>query len=234
MRRYDDNNRFGFSLVEVLVATTLSLILFAAGGLLFRTGIVTWRTGEANMRLQASLRYTLERVRTELRQADAAHVQIIDGAGFGDSDSVVFSIPVVCNSGPITLCERDCDLITAGDQNCLRICEWVEIAGDENFIWGAPLTWGCNKSSCMDADNDCGTYDYKYVRYWINIDQKLEREVLDSLGAVVVSQELMPELVDLQFSLNGSVITIDVTAQQGAGTERIRTAQISTDLYLRN
>lgn len=210
------NNLNGFSLVEMMTVITLTLILFAAGGRIFSSGVSTWDSADSHVKMQENLRQTLDRLASEIRLSNTApgegSLQIIDGAGLDSSDAIKFSIPVIC----------------ASDANLME--------NDAVAHWGAPLTWGCKQSSCMDANNSCSTIEYKYVYYVLNADGRLERRVLDGTSVPVSVEDMGVDLVDLQFSVNsdGRVVTINATVEQQTQKGRVLTAQASVDVYLRN
>lgn len=204
----------GFSFVEMLVAITLAVILLGAGGVMMISGHETWSAGDAHIKMQENVRLALDRMASELRLSNTisgqGDVQIIHGAGLGGSDAIKFSIPVVCQTGAELM------------------------INDAVAHWGAPLRWGCRDSSCMDADNNCATIDYKYIYYTVNANGHLERRVLDSMSVPVVVETMAPELTDLRFFLNGSVLTITVTVQEETQGGRIVSYTTSQDVYLRN
>jgi len=214
MRQQSIFSNRGLSFAEMLVAITLAVILLGAGGVMMISGHETWGAGDAHLKVQDSVRFALDRMVSELRLSNTVSgqgdVQIINGAGLGNSDAIKFSIPVVCQTGA--------DLMI----------------NDAVAHWGAPLRWGCKDASCMDADNNCATVDYKYIYYRVENDGFLERSVLDSLSVPVTIQNMNARLTDLQFSLNGSVLTITVTTQEETQKGRVVSYTTSQDVYLRN
>lgn len=203
------------------------------------TGKDTWLTTDVHIRLQENLRRTLTKVSKELHETgpSSGGLTISDGAGVGGSDIITFSMPIVCESGGSII-----------DGN-------GDVAN-----WGAPLTWGCTDSTCMDADNDCGTVDYDVVRYLLDANGQLLRRVLNTSGGIVREDIFAEDLTDLQAitrvaedtNLNGvldagedensntlldggiTVIILTATAQRNADNARQVTATNSVNIYLRN
>jgi len=204
----------GLSFIEMLVAITLAVILLGAGGVMMISGHETWSAGDAHIKIQENVRLALDRMASELRLSNTVSgqgdVQIIHGAGLGGSDAIKFSIPVVCQTGAELM------------------------VNDAVAHWGASLRWGCKDASCMDADNNCATVDYKYIYYRIENDGFLERRVLDNTNTTVVLVNMDAQLTDLRFFLNGSVLTITVTVQEETQGGRIVSYTTSQDVYLRN
>lgn len=200
----------GYTLVEVMVSTLILAVFCAAGYTILSSGRAAWTTAETNIALQESLRKSFAKLPAELRQSDTAHVQISDGTGTGGSDVIRFSIPVICHSG-------DNVINTNGDV----------------AHWGAPLTWGCTASTCMDADDDCSTTDYAFVQYLIN-NGALVRRVLNAEGNAVAETTVAENITDFQATLAGGVVHLTVTATQKTATARILTTSVPEDVYLRN
>ncbi|MEW5895477.1 MAG: prepilin-type N-terminal cleavage/methylation domain-containing protein [Candidatus Omnitrophota bacterium] len=231
----------GFTFIEMLVTLALTLILFAAGGNIFMSGNAIWDTGDSHVRLQENLRFTLERIASEVRESNAEHIDV-------DTNGVIkFSVPVQCETGARKFCVekyRSTDQGAAkacveeypvfGGDDCIKVCEPDEITNDENMIWGATLHWDCKTASCMDADDDCDNIEYKFISYHVNSNNKLMRSVLDETDALVSEEDMGAELFDLQFALAGSVLTITAVAQEVENDGRVLTEQTSLDVYLRN
>jgi len=237
-------NTKGFTLPEVLISVAILAATVGITAQIFLSGQNTWFTSDAKIQMQESLRKALYRVGTELRQAtgkrtftdgsfcdvlDAPtactpHIYVQSGAGVSGSDIVRFEMPVVCQSN----------------------AAYLNNAGDIAH-WGAPLTWGCSAYTCMDANNDCGTVEYKFVEYRLNSSKQLVREVLDASLVVkrtdVIADNITgfqaAQTIDTQSTAATSddvVIKITLTAavQKQAANRRILTAQASLEVYLRN
>ena len=204
----------GFTLVELLVVTAIFSFMLAGGYLILASGQNAWQLTDAQIELQNSLRRTLERVSSELRETGPAGggLTIANGGGINGSDIIKFSMPVVCQAGGSV----------------------INVNGDVAY-WRAPLTWGCRQSTCMDKDNDCATVDYKYVEYRLNASNQLVRRVLDSGSSLVREDIFAQNITDLQASLQGAaVVTITATASTKTGLNRQVTAANTMNVYLRN
>ena len=208
----------GFTMVELMVVLAISsfMLLGIFGALL--TGQAAWFSADASMELREGVRSAAEKISRELRESgfDAAavyQVTIGDGTGVNGTDTLRFSMPVLCNSAAILL----------------------NASGDIAY-WGAPLTWGCTTSSCMDADNVCATVDYKYVQYEINASNQLIRKVLNPALAVVRQDIITPNMIDIQVtkSADQNVVTVQLTAQKQSGMHRMINLTKSVDVFLRN
>ncbi len=100
-----------------------------------------------------------------------------------------------------------------------------QIINDE-LVWGSPLQWGCTDEESMEED-------YK-IQYTLNEQGQFVRSVLNAGGAVVENDIFATDVTDIQFSQTGSVVTMDITAQQESSHDRILTAQTTLDIFLRN
>jgi type II secretory pathway pseudopilin PulG len=144
---------------------------------------------------------------------EALQVDIGDGGGFSGTDVVTFSIPVICEAGGSIM-----------DAN-----------GDVGN-WGAPLNWGCTDSSCMDADNDCGTVDYSAIQYLMNSSNQLIRRVLDGGGSTVKDDVLGENITDFQavMSPDLSMVTLTVQVSRETNLNRQISASSNFNVHLRN
>lgn len=201
----------GFTLGEVMVVTLLVVTVMGMSYSIFLAGEGLWLASESKIRLQENMRLVLQRVAAELRQSNAAQQNIFNGTGPNGSDAIRFSIPVVCEAGGAL----------------------TDSQGDVAH-WGAPLTWGCANSTCMDADNDCATVEYKFLEFRINSQSQLVRVVLDNGINIKRTNIIAENITDFQISLNGSLVTLNVSAREMTGNRRVLTAQASQDVYLRN
>ena len=179
-------------------------------------------TADTGIDLRNSLRLASEKIALELRntgyQSNVAQFTITDGAGSNSSDSIRFSVPILCSASSTLL---------------------DSVNGNPSY-WGAPLTWGCNSYTCMDANGDCSTLEYKYVQYAINSSSQLERKVL-STGLTTVNGSTTiagNDITNFQVSVDQSpgtrVITFVLTGQKKSPTGRIVTATYSNDVLLNN
>lgn len=208
----------GLTLVESLF--TLVIFLLVVGGIygVLAVGQSTWFETDASIGLQQNIRLVLQKITRELNESGfdkngSWQVTISDGTGPGGSDVLRFSVPVICHGGDSV----------------------IDANGDVAH-WGAPLTWGCTSSSCMDADDDCATVDYKYVEYSMNADNQLTRKVLNPALATQREDLIAQNISDFQLSnsVNRNVVTIQLTAQNQSLMGRMVTSSASMDVYLRN
>jgi len=207
----------GFTLIELVLVVTLLTFLVASTYNTFMTGQSLWTKVDRAIELEDNLRRALDRIVPEL--AMSGHdsrgffqASISNNNGVHGSDILRFSIPVICesNGNPVN-------------------------AQGNAAHWGAPLTWGCTEASCMDADNNCDTVDYKYIEYLINGDA-LIRRVLDYSQAVVREETVALNISDFQAepNFNQRIITLTLTGQLRLSGENKVTAQTQSDVYLRN
>lgn len=205
-------------MAELLVVLGISSFMLVGifGALL--TGQATWFSADASIELREGVRSAAQKIARELRESgfDAAAVYQItigDGTGTNGTDTLRFSMPVLCNSATSVL----------------------NASGDIAY-WGAPLTWGCTSSTCMDADDVCNTVEYKYVQYEINSSSQLIRKVLNPALTVVRQEVISSNIIDMQVtkSADQNVVTIQLTAQKQSGMHRMINLTKSVDVFLRN
>ncbi|MBL8012903.1 MAG: prepilin-type N-terminal cleavage/methylation domain-containing protein, partial [Candidatus Omnitrophica bacterium] len=127
----------GFTLVETMVVVALLSVLVAATYGTFLSGQMIWNKTSYSIELDEQLHNAAQRIQNELKwtghDAEGKYqLTYITQSGINQSDVFEFSIPVICQTGgnPVD-----------GNGNTAH--------------WGAPLTWGCTRSSCMDQDNNC-------------------------------------------------------------------------------
>lgn len=187
-------------------------VLMGALSTTFTTGRESWMATNTQIQLQENLRLALTKVSSELRQSQVGQGQIFDGTGGNNSDVLRFSIPIICQAGG-------------------------SIMGATGGVayWGAPLTWGCTDSSCMDADDDCTTLDYAAVQYSINNNAQFIRSVLNANNIAVRNEVIARNILDFQAVLPASgVINLNMSGQLTSDARRVVTEQIDTNVYLRN
>ena len=201
----------GFTLLETLIVVLIVTVMLTGGYLVLSTGQATWFTTDTNIRLQENLRQSLEKVIMELRQSSVSQTQLFDGTGANNTDVIRFSVPIVCQAG-----ER-----------------LIDINGDVQH-WGAPLTWGCTDSTCMDADNDCSVINYKYIEYRINNENQLIRKVLDEALTVVRTDVFAHNISDFQITSGFGRVNLSVTVLKTTAMNRVLSAQTNEEVYLRN
>jgi len=211
------NFKKGFSLVEILVVMSIFAMMIGGIYAALHTGKDAWTTAETEGQLRDNLRVTLERISRELRESGstngALQVTIFEGGGFNGTDVLRFSMPVICHVG-----------------------DNVMNATGDVAHWGAPLTWGCSDSSCMDADDNCNTVDYRYVEYEINENNEVLRRVLNNTAQLIREDVFARNISDFQVTLSAdqNVVTLNITATRQSDLHRLTTLSRSLDVYLRN
>jgi Tfp pilus assembly protein PilW len=226
-------DKSGISLVEGMVVTLILSVLMGGVFLSMSAGGNAWHNTSTQISLSENLRRTIERVSRELRETgyytpDPAgaplvrtmYVTIFDNTGFNNTDIIRFSIPIVCEAGGTVI-----------------------NASSDVANWGAPLTWGCNDSTCMDADDDCATLDYSAVEYLIDSSSRLIRRVLDDTNAAVREDIFAHNVTNIQAVLNANagvpelhqaVVTLTITVAASSDQNRQLTQTATVDVYLRN
>lgn len=208
----------GLSLIELIVAVAIFLAMFGGVFMSMSAGQNSWALTSTQIDLQENLRLTMGRISKELRESGSdssgtMQVTILDNTGANSSDVLRFSMPV--------LCEATATIINASS---------------DVSNWGAPLTFGCTDSTCMDADDDCSTVDYSYVEYAINNSNQLERRVRDAADVVVRTDIFAQNITNFQtvLSADQNVVTLTVTATADTTNNRTVTNTDSLDVLLRN
>ena len=208
----------GFSMVELLVVIAISAFMLTSIFTTFMTGQATWFTADSAIELRDNIRTSTEKISRELRESGfdsvgTAQVTVLDGSGANATDILRFSMPVLCNSATSLL----------------------DTSGNVAH-WGAPLTWGCTTSSCMDANDTCSSVEYKYVQYEITSSNELVRKVLSPALAVVQTYTIASNVTNMQIttSADQNVLTIQLTAQKISPLHKLITLTKSLDVYLRN
>lgn len=211
-------NQGGFSLVELMVAIAILVAMIGGVYVSVSAGQNSWANTALQISLQENIRVSLERISKEMRESGsnsvgAMQITINDNTGTNGSDVIQFFMPVECEAGTPVI-----------DGN-----------GDVAY-WGAPLTWGCSDSTCMDADNDCTTVEYSYLEYAINNNNQLERRVRDGGNALVRTDVFARNISDMQAVLSGdqNVVTVTVTASGTTTNNRALSMDDSMDILLRN
>lgn len=211
-------NKHGVSMIELLVVVGISAFMLTSIFTTFMTGQATWFTADSAIELRDNIRLSNEKISRELREsgfnsAGTAQVTVLDGSGASGSDILRFSMPVLCNSSTALL-----------------------DAGGNVAYWGAPLTWGCTTSSCMDANDTCSSVEYKYVQYEMTSGNLLVRKVLSPALAVARQETIASNVTNMQIttSADQNVITIQLTAQKLSPMRKLITLTKSLDVYLRN
>jgi len=204
-------------MVELLVVVAIFSLVTAGIFNLLVGAQSTFFNTDAGIDLRNSLRLASEKMSLEMRntgyQGGVAQFTILDNQGTNGSDILRFAVPVICNSAGILL----------------------DASGNPAY-WGAPLTWGCDASSCMDADNNCATVEYKYVKYALNAANQLERSVLDANLLTVANSTTVigQDIIDLQASAAGNEITFTLSGQKMSVLRRILTVNFTNKVFVNN
>ncbi|MBP6342670.1 MAG: prepilin-type N-terminal cleavage/methylation domain-containing protein [Candidatus Omnitrophica bacterium] len=211
-------NQNGVTLVELMVVIGICGFMLTSVYTTFITGQATWFTADSAIELRDNIRTSTEKIGRELREsgfnsAATSQVTLVDGGGASSTDLLRFSMPVLCNTGTALL----------------------DSSGNV-ANWGAPLTWGCTTSSCMDENDSCGTLEYKYVQYEVTASNQLVRKVLSPALVVVRTDIIASNVTNMQItqSADQNVITIQLTAQKLSPMRKVITLTKSLDVYLRN
>jgi prepilin-type N-terminal cleavage/methylation domain-containing protein len=208
----------GFTLIELIIVITLVTFLIAGTYSAFLTGQSLWTKIDRSIELEDNLRKALDRIVPELAMSGhdkRGFFQVLvsnDGGAHG-SDIVRFSIPVICqNNGNA-----------------------VDPQGNAAH-WGAPLTWGCAQASCMDADNNCDTVEYKYIEYLLHDDRSLRRRVLDYSQNVIREDVIASSVQEFQVETgsNQRALTLTLKAQTDLGGKATAEESAKRTVYLRN
>ncbi|MCA9407696.1 MAG: type II secretion system protein [Candidatus Omnitrophica bacterium] len=216
MKNINKNN--GFSMVEVMIVSLVLAIMLTGIMMTLTTGQGSWMNADVQIQLNENLRLTMDKVSKELRESGSdsvgtMQVTISDGTGVNGSDVIRFSMPITCEAGGSI----------------------IDANGDV-ANWGAPLTWGCTDSSCMDADDDCTSRDYRYVEYLIDANNQLIRRVLNN-GAALVQQSVFAQNISnfqASLSVDQNVVTLTVTTFLTTKLNRQMTANNTVNIFLRN
>lgn len=212
------NSQRGVTLWELMIAMTIiSFCLSAIFGLLGNAN-ASFFNADVNIDLRNSLRLASDKMTTELRntgyKAGVAQFAILTGAGVNGSDIIRFAIPIQCSNTMTTI---------------------LDASGNPAY-WGAPLTWGCNNSSCMDANNDCSVAEYRYIQYSLNGSQQLERKILDgALSAVSGGTTVIANYIsNFNVSLASEKFTIVLTGQKESAVNKTFTVSYTSKLLINN
>lgn len=213
-------NQRGYTMPEMLLSTGIMVFLLAVVFLLLTRSQGAFFDGDTNIDIRNQIRKAMARMSTEIRQtgynsAAVAQFFISNGTGVGSSDIFTFSIPVLCASTMTTI---------------------LNSSGDPAY-WGAPLTWGCTTSSCMDSNNSCTILEYKSIRYQRNASNELVREVLNIANTVVSSSVLAKDISDFQLTSGGTnnrEITITLTGQKTSPTKRTINVSVNQTILVSN
>ncbi len=204
-------------MAELLVSLGIVVVLFGVITLVMSRAQGAFLEADASIDVRNQLRTALEKLGVELRQSgydssSVAQFTTTNGGGAGSSDLLTFSIPVLCVSTMTTI---------------------LNSSGDPAY-WGAPLTWGCTASSCMDANNSCSTLEYKFIRYERNSSSQLVREILNAAGTQTSSVVIAQNISDFQVSINGHAVTVTITGSKLSAAKRTMTISIAQTIMVNN
>ncbi len=211
-------NKRGLSLMELMVAMGIMSFCLVVIFNLLGNANSSFFNADTNIDLRNTLRLASDKMTTELRNtgysSNVAQFAILTGSGTNGSDIVRFAIPILCTSTMTTILDGN---------------------GNPAY-WGAPLTWGCNASSCMDADNDCSVQEYRYIEYSLNNSNQLERKVLDgTLTAVTNGTSIIAQnIINFTISLTGTEFTIVLTGQKVSSVSTTITSTYTSKLLINN
>lgn len=208
----------GYSFVEVMLVVAILSFLVAATYGAFLSGQTIWNRTANTIEMDEQLNKATQRIAAELKwtghdSQGQFQLSYITQSGINESDIFKFSIPVICqpNGNPV-------------DGN-----------GDTAH-WGAPLTWGCSESSCMDSDGNCDTVEYKYIEYRINDKNQLVRRVLDFTENVVKEDVVAENISNLKIEPNFDqrMIKVVLTASKNAAKNKIINQELRFDVHIKN
>lgn len=211
-------NRNGYSFVEVMLVVAILSFLVATTYGAFLSGQNIWNRTANTIELDEELNKAVQRIAGELKwtghdSKGQFQLSYITQSGVNGSDIFKFSIPVICqaNGNPV-------------DGN-----------GDTAH-WGAPLTWGCSDSSCMDADGNCNTVEYKSLQYRINEKNQLVRRVLDFSESVIKEDVVAENISNLKIepSFDQRMIKVVLTASKNATKNKIINQELIFNVHIKN
>lgn len=217
-RTYMDKEK-AFSLIEMLFVTAIFIFVVIAVFSLLGNAQSSFFNSDTATDVRNNLRIASEKISLELRntgyQSNTAQFTIQDSAGYGNSDIIRFSMPILCSSTSTLL-----------DTN-----------GNPSY-WGAPLNWGCNTYTCMDANGSCSTLEYKYVQYEINSSNQLIRKILDGSFATVSNSSsiITQNISNMQISLSVDthMMTIVLSGVKTSPNGKTVTVTHASDVLLNN
>ncbi len=211
------NSRHAFSLVELMLVAALTAFLTAAVFGLLGNAQTNFFNADASIDLRNSMRLASEKISMELRntgyKSAVPQFSILDNTGVGGSDIIRFSIPILCTTTATLL----------------------DSSGNPAY-WGAPKTWGCDASTCMDANNNCAIQEYKYVQYALNSSNQLERKILDTvLGTVSGTTTIVGQnITNLQATISSNQMTVILSGQKISAVKKTLTMSYTNKVFLNN
>jgi hypothetical protein len=216
LRTSTGNHKRGIGIFELIVAMGIVSFCLAVIFSLLGNAQSSFFNADTNIDLRNTLRVASDKMTSELRntgyKGGVAQFAILTGSGTNGTDIIRFAIPILCTSTMTTILDGN---------------------GDPAY-WGAPLTWGCNTSSCMDADNDCSIQEYRYIQYSLNASKQLERKVLNSALTTVSTTIMATDIIDFDVSLTNEKFTITLTGQKISPVKNTLTAVYTSILLINN
>ncbi len=254
------NQKNGFSLTELMVVTGLLVIIFAAGHMALLSSQSAWSTTDSQIGMQESIRQTLMRISTELKQTGtdsvgAAQYSVLNGAGPNGSDVIRFSVPLCLCAGdvmdasgdvstwgaPLSWGNNGCsEKVRLNQNNLVDMCHIT--GGDPNIQTSSEIT-SVNVQTHLDHGDwmgdctTCNTINKKFIEYRINSDGELLRRVLNDSASTVIAEDIFAKnLTDFQATLNGdqTIITLNLSLSDTALQGRQLTDSRSLKVFLKN
>ncbi|MBI5416185.1 MAG: prepilin-type N-terminal cleavage/methylation domain-containing protein [Candidatus Omnitrophica bacterium] len=249
----------GFTLVELMVATLIFAVILAGGYAALLAAQSAWSTTDTQMRLQQSLRQTIQRVAREMGESGSdgngnMQATINDNAGVNASDILKFSIPLcVCSNTPInangdvanwgapliwgkTSCPAD---ITQDSNGQISICH-IPPGNPNNKqsiqVGAAALDAHLNHGDWLGDCAPCSIMNNKYIEYRIDAGSQLLRRVLSDANVVVKEEIVADNINDLQavFSANQNIVTLTATVRANTVFGKQVTVSRSLNVRLKN
>lgn len=207
------HNQKAFTLIELLVTLTIISLMVAGGYAALSSGEASWFTAEAGIQVQENLRKALDQMTEELRQSKFSQVAVVQSGGTNSTDTIQFSIPVICHVGDNLL-----------DNN-----------GDVAH-WGATLRWGCRDAACMDSNDTCSSVEYKFIKYEVISGNTLVRQVLNPAATSVRQDVIAHNISDFQIVAPdaSSPMTLTLSSQVQSVLNRALTATVQNSVDFRN
>jgi len=86
----------GFTFVEVLITTSILMVISVAIFSVFMTGVSSWQIGESRTQGQQETRRAMEMMSRELHLSSAYHLQVLNDSGIQaySGTRIIFQIPV--------------------------------------------------------------------------------------------------------------------------------------------
>ncbi|MDP2938772.1 MAG: prepilin-type N-terminal cleavage/methylation domain-containing protein [Candidatus Omnitrophota bacterium] len=213
----------GFTLAEILVVVLIFSFLMSGLFAVLLTGQRSWHVSDVSIELQQDLRSSLMRITRELHQSGfkcndppactntTIQVTIAPNPDVINTDILRFKLPVDYN--------RDGYI-----KNNNGIVE----------LWGANLTWGCSDFGCQKPKSPESQNNNYQIEYLLDVNKQLIRRVLNTSSTTIQSDIYATNLIDFQASINGNIVTIQLTAEKKPAVGDNITSNLSVQILLRN